>query len=290
MATPVNARWPDGLVYAVALSPNGSRVAVEFINASSNVSVPDVYTQSLDGGALSRLTFEGTNNQRPRWSRDGRDIFFLSDRSGLPALYRQRADGSAPAQRIASDPRGLGEGFESPDGNWLVLRSADEVCCDILGMRPTVDSALRPLVATQFRERSPRFAGRRARAYASDEGGPFEVFVRPFPDIQSGRFQISTAGGEAPRWSRQGDELFYIDDANDLQAVRVATRPSFGILESGDCFRERVLLFVLGPGVRRVARRPSLPDVACRLLLGAVPVSLVLVQNFLAELQQKVPR
>jgi serine/threonine-protein kinase len=289
--TPVDARWPDGLVYAVALSPNGSQVAVEFINANSNASVPDVYTQSLDGGALSRLTFEGTNNQRPRWSRDGRDIYFLSDRSGLPALYKQRADGSAPAQRVASDPRGLGEGFESPDGSWLVLRSADDVCCDILGMRSTVDSAPRQLVATPFRERSPALSpDGKWLAYASDEGGRFEVFVRPFPDIQSGRFQISTAGGEAPRWNRQGTELFYIDGVNDLQAVRVATRPSFGILEKRRLFSVNGYFFSAWAQAYDVS-----PDGRRFLMLrvgsssGAIPVSLVLVQNFIAELQRKVP-
>jgi serine/threonine-protein kinase len=291
IATPVDARWPDGLVYAVALSANGSQVAVEFINANSNASVPDIYTQRLDGGALSRLTFEGTNNQRPRWSRDGRDIYFLSDRGGLPALYKQRADGSAPAQRVASDPRGLGEGFESPDGSWLVLRSADDVCCDILGMRPTVDSAPVPLIATPFRERSPALSpDGKWLAYASDEGGRFEVFVRPFPDVQSGRFQISTAGGEAPRWSRQGDELFYIDDANDMQAVRVATRPAFGILE------KRRLFSANGYFASAWAQAFDVSPDGRRFLMlrvgsssGAVPVSLVLVQNFLTELQRQVP-
>ena len=291
-ATPVDARWPDGLVYAVALSPDGSQVAVEFINAQSNNSNPDVWIQRLGGGALSRLTFEGTTNQRPRWSRDGREIFFLSDRGDrLPALYRQRADGSTPAKRVASDPRGLGEGFESTDGNWLVLRSGDDVCCDILGMRPSVDSAPVPLVATSFRERGPTLsADGKWLAYASDETGRFEVFVRPFPDVQSGRWQISSAGGSSPRWSRQGDELFFLDGTNDMQAVRVATKPAFGILEKRRLFSANgyfVSPWAQAYDVSPDGRRFLMLRVGSS--LGAVPASLVIVQNFLSELQRKVP-
>jgi serine/threonine-protein kinase len=291
VATPMDAGWPDGLVYAVALSPNGSQVAVEFINAQSNNSVPDVWIQRFNEGGLSRLTFEGTNNQRPRWSRDGRDILFLSDRSGLPALYRQRADGSAPAQRIASHPRGLGEGFESMAGDWLVLRSADAVCCDILGMRPAVDTTLQPLIATSFRERSPALSpDGKWLAYASDESGRFEIWVRPFPDVQSGRSQISSAGGSSPRWNPQGDELFFLDGANDMQAVRVTTRPSFGILE------KRRLFSANGYFVSPWAQAYDVSPDGRRFLMlrvgssaGAIPTSLVLVENFLSELRSRVP-
>ena len=289
-ATPVDARWPDGLVYSVALSPDGSQVAVEFINASSNTSNPDVWTQRLDGGALSRLTFEGTNNQRPQWSHDGRDILFLSDRGGLPAIYRQRADGSVPARRVAADARGLGEAMEAPDGR-LVLRTADDVCCDILGMKPGADSVPAPLLASSFRERNPALShDGKWLAYASDETGRFEVYVRPFPDWQSGKWQISNAGGTAPRWSRQGDELFFLDGASDLQSVSVATRPAFAILG------RRRLFSATGYFTSPWAQAYDVSPDGQRFLMlrvgsasGAVSVSLVLVQNFLSDLKRLVP-
>ncbi len=290
-STPVDAAWPDGLVYAVALSPDGSQMAAEFINGNSNTSSPDIWIKRLNGGALSRLTFEGANNQRPTWSHDGRDIFFLSDRTRPPALYRQRADGSAPAQRVASGARGLGEGLESGDGSWLVLRSADDVCCDILGMRPGVDSAPVPLVATSFRERSPALSpDGKWLAYASDETGRFEIFVRPFPNVQSGKWQVSTAGGASPRWSRQGDELFFLDGASDMEAVRVATKPGFGILNKQRLFSATG--YFASPWAQAY---DVSPDGRRFLMLrvgsasGAVSLSLVLVQGFPAELRRKVP-
>ena len=289
VATTMDAQWPDGLAYSVALSPDGSQVAVEFINVKSNTSVPDIWIKRLNGGPLSRLTYEGTNNLRPSWSRDGRDVFFISNRSGSLALYRQRADGSAPAQKVASDPRGLGEGFESRDGQWLVLRSADDVCCDILAMKRGVDSVPKSVVATSFRERSPSLSpDGKWLAYASDETGRFEVFVRPFPDAQSAKWQVSTDGGSSPHWSAQGNELFYLDAANQMQSAHVTTSPSFGIASKERLFSASG--YFLSPWGQAY---DVTPDGQRFLMLrvgtatGAMPVSLVLVENFLTELRQR---
>jgi serine/threonine-protein kinase len=289
VATPMDAQWPDGLAYSVALSPDGSQVAVEFINGKSNTSVPDIWIKRLNGGQLSRLTYEGTNNLRPSWSRDGRDVLFISNRGGPLALYRQRADGSAPAQRVASDPRQLGEGLESRDGQWLVLRSADAACCDILAMRPGVDSVPKPLLATSFRERSPSLSpDGKWLAYASDETGRFEVFVRPFPDAQSAKWQVSTGGGSSPHWSAQGNELFYLDNANEMQAAHVTTRPTFGILSTERLFSASG--YFVSPWAQAY---DVTPDGQRFLMLrigsaGAGSASLVLVENVLTELRQRM--
>ena len=290
VATAMDAQWPDGLAYSVALSPDGSQVAVEFINGKSTNSVPDIWVKRLNGGALSRLTSEGTNNLRPSWSADGRDVFFLSNRGGPLALYRQRADGSAPAQKVASDPRELGEGFESPDGKWLVLRSADAACCDILTLRPGIDSAPKPLVATSFRERSPSLSpDGKWLAYASDETGRFEVFVRPFPDAPSAKWQVSTDGGSSPHWSARGNELFYLDAANVMQAAHLTTKPTFTIRS-----KER-LFSASGYFVSPWSQAYDVTSDGQRFLMlrvgsaaGAESSSLVLVENFLTDLQQRM--
>jgi serine/threonine-protein kinase len=46
-------------------------------------------------------------------------------------------------------------------------------------------------------------------AYASDESGIYEVYVRPFPDAAGGKWQISSGGGKIPLWSRDGKSLFF---------------------------------------------------------------------------------
>jgi serine/threonine-protein kinase len=64
-------------------------------------------------------------------------------------------------------------------------------------------------------------------AYQSMEsGGRFEIYVRPYPDVTQGQWQISTGGGAAPVWARTGRELFYLDDSNTLMAVPVQTSGS----------------------------------------------------------------
>ncbi len=58
-------------------------------------------------------------------------------------------------------------------------------------------------------------------AYTSDESGRSEVYVRPFPPAASGKWPISTTGGEAPRWRPDGKELFYLTLDGKLMAVKV---------------------------------------------------------------------
>jgi hypothetical protein len=108
--------------------------------------------------------------------------------------------------------------------------------------------------------------------------------------VQSGRSQISSAGGSSPRWNPQGDELFFLDGANDMQAVRVTTRPSFGILE------KRRLFSANGYFVSPWAQAYDVSPDGRRFLMlrvgssaGAIPTSLVLVENFLSELRSRVP-
>ncbi len=71
-------------------------------------------------------------------------------------------------------------------------------------------------------------------AYSSDENGSYQVYVRPFPDVDSGRWQISTAGGIHPHWSSDGGELFYLE-VRDAEVAMMAVA-----VESGETFRPDV--------------------------------------------------
>jgi serine/threonine-protein kinase len=68
----------------------------------------------------------------------------------------------------------------------------------------------RPLIATPHEERAARLSpDGRWVAYHSNESGRLEVYVRPFPNVDDGKWTISTAGGRRPVWSPDGQELFY---------------------------------------------------------------------------------
>jgi eukaryotic-like serine/threonine-protein kinase len=303
-STPIDSSWHI-FASGLALSPDGSRLALH-LSAPSGGSTSrseDIWVKQLPDGPMSRLTFEGEQNRRPTWSHDGREILFLSSRSGPSALYRQRADGGAPAERtIGAEVRAqigteipLGEGLESPDGRWLILRSETGAPGDgdIFAMRIGIDTVPRPIIASPFQELAPALSpDGRWLAYTSNETGRREMYVRPFPDVSAGKYQVSTAGGSSPRWSHRGDELFYRSLGDDFIAARVRLVPTFSLVS------QKPLFSAVGytPGLEHASFDVS-PDDRRFLMLRTGSLAraadetphLILVQNFLAELKRMQP-
>jgi Tol biopolymer transport system component len=78
-----------------------------------------------------------------------------------------------------------------------------------------------PFLQTSFNEDGPRFSpDGHFIAYYSDDSGPYEVFVQPFP-ASGAKWQISSGGGMQPRWRRDGKELFFMAPNRNLMAVDV---------------------------------------------------------------------
>ena len=59
-------------------------------------------------------------------------------------------------------------------------------------------------------------------AYQSDETGEYQVYVRPFPEVDDGLVPISNRGGIKPLWSRGGRELFYVQPGSSPQLISVS--------------------------------------------------------------------
>jgi serine/threonine-protein kinase len=93
------------------------------------------------------------------------------------------------------------------------------------------DTALTPLVATPaFEEVAPGLSpDGRWLAYGSNESGRYEVYVRPYPDVNAGRWQVSQNGGAQPLWSHSGRELYYRNGAGALVAATVVPGSSFAL-------------------------------------------------------------
>ena len=64
-------------------------------------------------------------------------------------------------------------------------------------------------------------------AYGSNESNQNEVYVRPFPAVDSARWTISVNGGTEPMWSRSGRELFFRTQSGDMMAVPIAAGSAF---------------------------------------------------------------
>jgi serine/threonine-protein kinase len=58
-------------------------------------------------------------------------------------------------------------------------------------------------------------------AYQSDESGRYEVYLRPFPNVQASKQSVSTGGGTRPLWRQDGRELFYHVEPATIMAVPV---------------------------------------------------------------------
>ena len=209
----------------LSLSPDGHRLALAIAGEQS----ADIWIKQLDHGPLSRLTVEQFLKYRPVWTPDGREVTYLADPGNNDAsIYRQRADGSAPPERLLASSRSLAEALWSRDGQWLVVRTTLPTR-DINGFRPGTDSAPVPLVASpRFDERAPTLSpDGRFIAYQSDESGRDEIYVRPFPKVEEGRWQLSTAGGGEPLWSHGGREVFFRSPSGEMMTVPVTLSPAF---------------------------------------------------------------
>jgi len=64
-------------------------------------------------------------------------------------------------------------------------------------------------------------------AYETNDSGQFEIAVRPFPDVNKGKWQVSTAGGTQPLWARSGRELFYLAPNGAVMSVPVHRGPTW---------------------------------------------------------------
>jgi serine/threonine-protein kinase len=202
--------------YGVArISPDGRRIAAEV-----RWEQWELWTWDVVRRVLSLLTTPPNSDSYPVWTPDSRELVFASQREGSRRLYVQAADGTG-------HPRRLVEAFNAdavtPDGRHVIFRR-DGVNGSDLMMAP-VDGRSEPvpLVATRANELNGEvsFHGRWL-AYQSDESGNNEVYVRPFPNVRGGRWQISYGGGRQPMWGRDGRELFFIDAQRRLAAVRVS--------------------------------------------------------------------
>jgi eukaryotic-like serine/threonine-protein kinase len=279
------------------ISPDGTRVALT-VGANPR---QDIWIWDVARETRTRLTLdEGTDNSNPLWTTDGKRIVYTSSRQNtlLGDLYWRAADSTGEVEKLASSPgRGLYPFSWSNDGKTLLLweLTLNPVNTDI-GMLSTEGGHTRkPLLQEKYAELSPQISpDGRWMAYASDESGKGEVYVRPFPDVNKGKWPISTSGGDSPLWSPDGRELYY-HTRDAVMAVRVETQPVFKpdkpkILFRGACFSPiaGITPWDISPDGNRflmLKEAPSADKPADSEASGKINIAV----NWLEELKQRVP-
>jgi serine/threonine-protein kinase len=276
----------------LALSPDGTRLAIDAVGPKGD----DIWVKQLPSGTFFRLTFEGSSNIRPQWTADGKSILYVSERgSGGRSVWMQRADGGASAEQVLRGSEPIWEVLVSRDGNWFVYRTLGTNGRDIYASRAGSDTAQIPLLTTKFNELMPALSpDGRWLAYSSDESGSNEVYVRPFPRVGDGRWQISTGGGSVPKWAHSGRELFYQSRTNEMMAVGVTLSPSFAAGIPHKLFNAIPELYpsILGPYYDVTPDDRRFVMVRTTLLGGSAQApgegQLVMVENFREEIRRKL--
>jgi Tol biopolymer transport system component len=227
VAVPVDTAW-HGPFASLALAPDGRRAAV---SSGATSGALNVWVKQLDRGTFTRLTFGG-HDRRPAWSPDGRLVAFVRDTAGNSLALARPADGSGPDRLLARLDRRVQEIEWSRDGKWLILRTdnGQAGAGDLVGIRTSGDTTPVPLVASPFTELHPALSrDGHWLAYTSNESGTNEVYVRPFPNTGGARWQVSNGGGDEPRWSADGRELFFLDPGQRLIVAEVRAGATFAV-------------------------------------------------------------
>jgi serine/threonine-protein kinase len=271
-------------------SPDGDRLAMQ-INDGTQW---DIWIYEWSRDTLTRLTFDPADDGGAVWSPDGRHVAFGSTRGedGVSNLYWRPSDGSGEVGRLTESENQQGPSSWHPSGRFLAFsEQSPSTWWDVKILEMEGDGAT-PGTTTAFVEDSfaeifPAFSpDGRFLAYASNESGRFEVYVRPFPG-PGGKWQVSADGGLWPTWSKTRPELLYGTEGGEIMVASYTA--------TGDSFRsERPtpwsdVRFQPETTQWRFALHPDGERVALRLAedeSGAAPDSVVVVTNFFDELRR----
>jgi len=237
------------LLSGPALSPDGRRVA---ISQTLEGQESDIWIFDTERGTKTRLTFDTGSEEDPVWTPDGTRIVYSGSAEGCngidcSTLLVRSADGTGA-------PDTLARGFLAeiaPDGRTLVLTTRGKDVTDIATM-PLEPGATVKSVGSEdeVQVAGPVSPTGRWVAYTSFESGRAEVYLRRFP-TWGGKWQVSTTGGNCPRWNGTGDRLYYAHD-DDYYEVEVsgqdspvlgAPRRLFSMRPSGRIFRDMTAYF-----------------------------------------------
>jgi serine/threonine-protein kinase len=283
---PINVP-PHAFVYA-RLSPDGTHVALDARDEQNDIWIWDIARKTLE-----QLTNDPGVNRLPIWTPDSKRVAFTAERDDVESVYWQAFDGSGAMERLSSGAQSQTPQAFSPDGKHLIFGTpAGRPPYDlgVLSLGATRTAAML-LHSTASETNADLSVDGRWLAYQSNESGTDEVYVRPFPDVDTERRLVSTAGGTRPLWSRTGRELFYYV-AGTIMAVPVSSGAhiTFGIpqpvvkgyavpLNSGRDYDvsadgQRFLLIKDAPTPD--GQKPAAPEIH-------------LVLNWQEELKQRVP-
>lgn len=194
------------------VSPDGKRIAFNRRDEGS-----DIWIWDTERRHFKQLTNDPSSNYLAAWFPDSKRVAFSVSAQRVTRIYEQAADGSGPARPITD------KAFPSQisrDGTVMLLAEPVGVQWDVGALPLSNPNARRTLLGTAAVERNPVLSpDGRWLAYESDETGRFEIYVRPFPNVEDTVLKVTSDGGIAPVWARDGRELFYWKERGQLASI-----------------------------------------------------------------------
>ena len=214
------------------LAPNGQRLALNsFLQGNL-----DVWLIDVGRGVPNRFTFDAALDSSPIWSPDGSQLVFRSIRQGGSSydLFQKPANGTVDEQPLLITPENKTPLDWSQDGRFLLYSTQNpKTASDIWALPLTGERKPFAVLESTFDEIQGQFSpDGRWLAYASNESGRYEIYVRTFPEA-GGKWRVSGSGGMQPRWRRDGRELFCVAPDTQLMAVTLRLAPDTHVLEAG---------------------------------------------------------
>jgi len=212
-----------GNFFSPRLSRDGKRIAFDQSDATSDSG--DIWVLDRGRGVATRLTFDPRNESAPVWSPDDRRILFFGNFPSRTDLFTVASDGTGAVETVLSNGGDNLAGDWSSDGKFILLQSnrGTGLPNTDLWIYSLEDKKAAPWLDSPYVEKQGRFSpDRRWIAYASNESGRMEVYVRGFMPA-GGKWRVSSEGGIAPVWRADGKELFFL--SSDSKLISVAIRP-----------------------------------------------------------------
>ncbi len=194
----------------IALSPSQNQAAFTIYSGDGT---SDIWVWDLDRGTLGRRTFEGKAS-RSIWSADGSTLFYRHSDHGLRAVA---ANGTEQPVTLFETSALLWPQTVSPDGKEIVFNTgqpystyklpltsssleASETAAQILDLAPIIPPWLQATISPDG-----NFI-----AYCSNETGQNHVYVRPWPEISKGKWQVSIEPACASSWDQSKNRMYFL--------------------------------------------------------------------------------
>jgi eukaryotic-like serine/threonine-protein kinase len=209
----------------MALSPDGTRMTE---GRADDHGTWVVWMLDLVRGVNTRVTFENGGAGDATWSPDGSQIVYAPGGGNSTDLYRKPANGASQGQLLLHSDNIMTPLDWSHDGRFLLYAQRGKgTGLDLWVLPMEGDQKPFQYLATTFNEGQSKFSpDGHWVVYTSNESGTKEVYVQPFPTSSGGKWPVSSGGGNQPRWSHDGKELFYVAPDGMLMAMSVTTSGS----------------------------------------------------------------